>query len=389
MNAKPGSSGKAKMITLLIGSLVVALAAGCSATAAPQVAAGMILASHHASLDQAFPLDGQRVNGELHVFVTEPESKLKFVDFFVEDSAGEQVRIRRDDTAPFTPMPDGEPLRLDDLGEGRHVIIGELHDLDGGTTVARAEFEVAATTDQTPPTTPTGEIWRPRPGTSWQWQLSGKLDLSVEADVYDIDLELTSAETIAQLHAAGRRVICYFSAGSFESVRSDAALFPASVKGKAMDGWPEQWLDIRAIDALAPVMLGRLDLARAKGCDAVEPDNVDGYANDTGFNLRAADQLAYNRWLANAAHERGLAIALKNDLDQVRDLVDYFDFAINEECFSWNECELLTPCIQAGKAVFGAEYELSTGSFCSKAIALNMDFILKDWNLGAARTSCR
>lgn len=409
MNARPGSSGKAKMIALLIGSLVAAVAAGCSTATAPRAVPGMILASHHASLDQAFPLDGQRVNGELHVFVTEPESKLKFVDFFVEDSFGVQTRVRRDHTAPFTPTPDGEPLRLDDLGEGKHAIVGELHDLDGGTSVARAEFEVAPAGDQAPPihpgdpteptppndpiarppTTPSSAIWQPKPGTSWQWQLSGRLDQSINADVYDIDLELTSAATIAQLHAAGRRVICYFSAGSFESGRSDAGLFPASVKGKMMDGWPELWLDIRNIDALAPAMLGRLDLAKAKGCDAVEPDNVDGYANDTGFSLRAADQLAYNRWLASAAHERGLAIALKNDLDQVRDLVDYFDFAINEECFSWNECELLTPFIQAGKAVFGAEYELSTASFCSKANALNMDFILKDLDLGVSRTSCR
>ena len=34
---------------------------------------------------------------------------------------------------------------------------------------------------------------------------------------------------------------------------------------------------------------------------------------------QADDQLAYNRFLANAAHTRGLAIALKNDLDQVTD----------------------------------------------------------------------
>ena len=42
----------------------------------------------------------------------------------------------------------------------------------------------------------------------------------------------------------------------------------------------------------------RLDLAAAKGCDAVDPDNVDGYANPTGFDLTGDDQLAFNRWLA-------------------------------------------------------------------------------------------
>lgn len=42
-------------------------------------------------------------------------------------------------------------------------------------------------------------------------------------------------------------------------------------------------------------MQARLDLAVQKGCDGVEPDNVDGYQNNSGFPLTAQDQLAYNR----------------------------------------------------------------------------------------------
>ena len=42
------------------------------------------------------------------------------------------------------------------------------------------------------------------------------------------------------------------------------------------------------------------------------------------FSLTAADQLDYNRFLAEQAHQRGLAIGLKNDLDQVASLVDLF-----------------------------------------------------------------
>ncbi len=77
-------------------------------------------------------------------------------------------------------------------------------------------------------------------------------------------------------------------------------------------------------------MAARFDMCRDKGFDAVEADLVDGYARDSGFPLTAADQLTYNRMLADLAHERGLSIGLKNDLDQVADLVDHFDFAINE-----------------------------------------------------------
>ena len=48
-------------------------------------------------------------------------------------------------------------------------------------------------------------------------------------------------------------------------------------------------------------MLQRLELAKRKGCDGVEPDNVDGHEddNDTGFGFGFNDQLVYNKWLAD------------------------------------------------------------------------------------------
>lgn len=203
-----------------------------------------------------------------------------------------------------------------------------------------------------------GTDWyRPVPGTSWQWQLSGAINTGYDVTVYDIDLFDTDAALIAELQAAGRKVICYFSAGSYEEWRDDAARFPAEAVGETLDGWPdERWLDIR--DAMVrQLMRQRLDLAQAKGCDGVEPDNITGYNNDTGFDLTAADQLNFNRFLAAEAHARGLAIGLKNDLEQIPALVGDFDFAVNEECFAYDECEAMLPFIEQGKAVFSAEYE--------------------------------
>ena len=161
-------------------------------------------------------------------------------------------------------------------------------------------------------------------------------------------------------------------------------IFPESVLGDPLEGWPgERWLDIRQIDLLAPIMSARLDLAQSKGCDGVEPDNIDGYANQSGFQLSADDQLAYNRWLAEQAHLRQLSIGLKNDLDQVSDLLPHFDWALNEQCFQYNECDLLLPFIQAGKAVFGVEYELEPDAFCSQANALDFDWLKKNLELDA------
>jgi len=193
--------------------------------------------------------------------------------------------------------------------------------------------------------------------TTWQWQLQGVLNLSYDAKVYDIDLFDTSKETILELKNSGKTVICYFSAGSWENFREDKDDFLQSVIGNTLDGWEEEnWLDIRS-NSVRDIMKKRLDLAQEKGCDGVEPDNVDGYTNDTGFNLGYEDQIDYNKFLAQEAHSRGLSIGLKNDLNQIDDLVDYFDFSVNEQCYEFNECDKLKPFIDNNKAVFEAEYK--------------------------------
>jgi hypothetical protein len=236
---------------------------------------------------------------------------------------------------------------------------------------------------------PAGGIWRPPPGTTWQWQLTTPVDQSVEAEVYDIDLFNNPASVVASLQAKGRKVVCYFSAGSYEPDRPDSGAFPADVLGSTLDGWPdERWLDVRRLDVLGPIMERRMDLCKEKGADGVEPDNIDGYSNSSGFPLTAADQLAYNRFLAAAAHERGLSIGLKNDLDQARELEPDFDFAINEQCFEYGECNLLQPFVAAGKAVFNAEYTITLSSFCAQAKSMGISAIRKNLDLDATREAC-
>jgi hypothetical protein len=207
-----------------------------------------------------------------------------------------------------------------------------------------------------------GSWYRPALSTTWQWQLVGTINQGYAVEVYDIDLFDTPAATIAELKGAGRRVICYFSAGSSEDWRDDFGAFDEAVMGEPLDDWEgERWLDIRK-DNVLEIMRARLDLAASKGCDGVEPDNVDGFANETGFSLSRDDQRAFNKYLANEAHRRGLTVGLKNCGGLAAELVTYFDFSLNEQCHEYDECAELSPFTSAAKPIFNAEY---TGSLAS------------------------
>ncbi|MCH7736910.1 MAG: endo alpha-1,4 polygalactosaminidase [Chloroflexi bacterium] len=256
------------------------------------------------------------------------------------------------------------------------------------TPVPAVAANVPATEATAVPTE--SRLWMPSPKTSWQWQLNGlPLDRSFDVEMYDIDLFDNDAATVAALHAEGRKVVCYVNAGGWEEWRPDAQLFAEEIIGANLDDWAgERWLDIRRIDLLAPIMEARMDSCRDKGFDGIEPDNVDGFLNDTGFPLTYGDQLSYNIWLAETAHARGLSIGLKNDMDQIPDLLPHFDWALNEECFEFEECETLLPFIEAGKAVFNVEYALETGEFCAQAGVLGFNSLKKNLDVDAWRESC-
>ena len=234
-----------------------------------------------------------------------------------------------------------------------------------------------------------GDWYKPRPGTSWQWQLSEEINTSYDVDLYDIDLEETPQSVIDELHSKGRKVICYFSAGSWEEFRDDANDFPEEVLGETLEGWEdEKWLDVSNYQKFSDTMEARLDLAVQKECDGVEPDNMDGYTNDNGFDLSYEDQVVYSKWIADEAHERNLSVGLKNGLEQVKDVIDYFDFEINEQCFQYGECEELLPFIEEEKAVFGVEYELETSEFCEEANESLFSWLKMDYDLDGGRISC-
>ena len=285
--------------------------------------------------------------------------------------------------------------------------------LPGPVSAATVPPPVACNTAQ-------GVCWHPALNARWQYQLQGVAAYSstgginvgisatpftggaaVHPTVFDIDLYVdqaisgnnTTFDTAAvnAIHAAGGKAICYVSAGTWENWRVDANQFPASVLG-SKNGWPgEKWLDIRQTSVLLPIMEARVQKCRQAGFDGVEWDNVDGFSNRTGFPLTANDQLVYDASLANLAHSYGLTVALKNDVEQLPDLAPYVDYAVNEQCQQYNECDgYTTYFINANKAVFQVEYKLSQAKFCAKANAGNRNAITKTFDLfDTPWTPCR
>jgi hypothetical protein len=207
-------------------------------------------------------------------------------------------------------------------------------------------------------------------GTKWYWQLQGTINNTRTATVYDIDLFDNTAAEIATLKGSGHIVICYFSAGTYEPGRPDSSQFPAAAIGSAVSGWPgEYWLDVTN-STVKSIMTARMDLAKSKGCDGLEPDNVDGYSNKPGFSFTMNDQITFNKFLATEAHNRGLAVALKNATDLVSSLASSFDFAVVEQCFEYNECSLYSPFVALNKAVLNAEYTAYSAATCTQAAGL-------------------
>jgi hypothetical protein len=234
--------------------------------------------------------------------------------------------------------------------------------------------------------------YRPALGSSWHIQYAGKLDTTVDALNYDIDLYDTPQATIDALHAQGRKVICYFDT-AYEAWRPDAEKLEP-YKGNPLDGWPDQfWLDIRQ-PAVFEVMLSRLDMAKDKRCDAVDPDDVDARSNNSGFPLTAKDQQGFIIKIAAAAHARGMGVGLKNDLEEVDALVEHVDFQVNEECFEYEECDELAPFIRAGKPVFNVEYTEDSlaergSEICPDALRRKFSTVIKRLDLDAEQHVCR
>ncbi|CAG8910118.1 unnamed protein product [Penicillium egyptiacum] len=223
-------------------------------------------------------------------------------------------------------------------------------------------------------TTPTNTTvkWQPAVGAKWQIILKSEnepISTSVDAPIYDIDLFDNNKTFISDLQKMGRKVICYFSAGSFEDWRDDADDFNDADKGEDLEGWPgERWLNVKSAN-VRKIMQTRLDIAVDKGCDGVDPDNIDGYDNPNGFDLTKAEAIDYVNWLASQSHSRGLSIGLKNGGDIIDSVIDKMQWCVNEQCAEFHECDTYASFIEADKPVFHIEYPKGGSTNNAKSVS--------------------
>jgi endo-alpha-1,4-polygalactosaminidase (GH114 family) len=257
-----------------------------------------------------------------------------------------------------------------------------------------------------PPISPNGTIpagiWKPVAGTTWNYELLNTVnDTSADAEVWDIDLVNNNQTVIDSLHSAGKRVLCYFSAGSYENWRPDKDEFKDSDLGKDLHGWEgERWLNTNS-ENVRKIMQERLDLAVQKKCDGVEPDNVDAYDNDNGLNLGEPDAIDYVTFLANQAHSRNLSLALKNAGSIVSRVINIVEYSVQEQCIEFDNCEQFVPFIKANKPVFHVEYPkgdktndnnlIATDkktNICGNAAAAGFSTIIKNMDLDSFIQPC-
>ena len=136
-------------------------------------------------------------------------------------------------------------------------------------------------------------------------------------------------------------------------------------------------------------MSARFALASSKGCDGVDPDNVDGYDNDSGFDLTPSTAVDFLTFLAIGAHGYNMSIGLKNAGAIVNATVDFLQWEVNEQCVQYQECDLFQPFVAAGKPVFHIEYPESApaissntkNSVCDDSSAQGFSTVLKEMDL--------
>ena len=262
----------------------------------------------------------------------------------------------RIDRGGWLAMPASRVLYTGELAAGPHRVQVRAANRVGVTTI-RYVWQVVP---MPAPTACAGRCWYPphldgkgRP-MRWDWQIGRVTPLprtgAAAVDIYDIDGFLTTGAEVTAIKTTWQaatlphpRTICYLDL-AWENYRPDASpgtYFPASALGNVYFGFPaERWVDFRQLDALKPMLQERIGMCAAKGFDAVELDDIDGFdpPSTTGFHLTPGDVQNYLAYAFNLIHEDGMTGLWKNSPYLSSWGREYSDGAVVEECYLSKAC---------------------------------------------------
>ncbi|NQX26548.1 endo alpha-1,4 polygalactosaminidase [Microbacteriaceae bacterium VKM Ac-2854] len=188
------------------------------------------------------------------------------------------------------------------------------------------------------------------------YQLGGAYDPPAGVTIVERDSDAEPAE--------GRYSICYVNGFQSQPGQGEEWLDAGLVllaDGEAVidENWPDEMLldtsTPQARAAIAERIGAVIDSCAEKGFDAVEIDNLDSDTRSNGA-LTDEDNRALATLYVQRAHAAGLAIGQKNTADRAEEYADDpgFDFAVSEECFTFDECAAYTDAY--GADVIDIEY---------------------------------
>ena len=266
----------------------------------------------------------------------------------------------RIDDGGWRSMPSSRVFYTGKLAAGPHQAQVRAANGAGGTTIRYSWQVVSLPTPATCRSSWQGGCWYPphlnskgRP-MRWDWQIGRVTPLQrtggTAVDIYDIDGFLTTKAEVTAIKTRWQaatlphpRTVCYLDL-AWENYRPDASpgkYFPASALGLVYYGYPaERWVDFRQLDALKPMLDERIGMCAAKGFDAVELDDIDGFdpPSTTGFQLTPGDVENYLAYAFNEIHRDGMTALWKNSPYLSSWGREYTDGAVVEECYLSKAC---------------------------------------------------
>jgi hypothetical protein len=273
------------------------------------------------------------------------------------------------------------------------------------------------------PAASAGTWWTaPAGNLPWQWYLAGPLDLSNPTEmgtndtlpgggaapapvVYDIDAVENPASTVAALHADGDHVVCYIEVGTAGNYYTTAQEGIATtyfqqlqsagdLSTNELQGYPEYYVNINQSSAVGIIESMIKQQCADKGFDAVETDLDETYNDNEGttpWTITEGNEQTFLTTLADYMHSIGLGWIEKN-LDDTGDsfasiMEPLADGGITEQCNEYGTCGALSSYL-GKKAIFNAEYNLPTSSFCTYDDTNGLNGALFDVSLDGPRSPC-